>query len=147
MLNFVTQFPERALPPQVLEDEADIANVLRDDARSAGDHDWDEGTRELPLVVFSKTYCPFSKRAKALLSELHLSPAPFIVEADLRSDTNLIKSLLTKLTHHSTFPNVFVGGVSLGGSDDIAALHESGRLKDILRAVGVKSHPGHDRDA
>ncbi|KZT61939.1 thioredoxin-like protein [Calocera cornea HHB12733] len=144
MLNFVTQFPERPLPPQVLEQGADVANVLRDDARSAGDMDWDEGDRELPLVVFSKTYCPFSKRAKALLAEMHLSPQPFVVEADLRTDTSLLKSLLTRLTHHSTFPNIFVGGVSLGGSDDLHLLHESGRLKDMLRAVGVKSHASHD---
>ena len=40
--------------------------------------------RREPLVVFSKTTCPYSMRAKALLSSLSLQPPPYVVEVDLR---------------------------------------------------------------
>lgn len=53
------------------------------------------------------------------------------------ADGQLIKTLLTRLTAHSTFPNILVNGKSLGGSDDLAALHESGELRNILRSVGA----------
>ncbi|EJU04087.1 hypothetical protein DACRYDRAFT_48120, partial [Dacryopinax primogenitus] len=79
----------------------------------------------------------FSKKAKSLLVQLRLSPPPAIVEADLRSDTAILKSLLSKLTNHSTFPNVFIGGHSIGGSDDLQALHEQGKLWEVLRGAGV----------
>jgi len=63
--------------------------------------------------------------------------SPVIIEVDSRPDGQLIKSLLTRLTAHSTFPNILVNGKLLGGSDDLAALHESGDLRDILRSVGA----------
>ncbi|KAF7322089.1 Glutaredoxin domain protein [Mycena kentingensis (nom. inval.)] len=104
--------------------------------------DWGKRRQEInqrfPLVVFSKTYCPFSKRAKKLLATYQLSPAPTIVEVDLRDDAEHIKTLLTRLTSHSTFPNVILLGTSLGGSDDVHALHNDGRrLKKMLERAGL----------
>ncbi|KAF5321848.1 hypothetical protein D9619_001468 [Psilocybe cf. subviscida] len=69
--------------------------------------------KEYPLIVFSKTYCPYSKRAKALLEAYDLKPPPKIVEVDIRDDGNVIKHLLTRLTGHSTFPNIVVKGKSI----------------------------------
>ncbi|KAG8741638.1 hypothetical protein FRC12_015601, partial [Ceratobasidium sp. 428] len=92
-----------------------------------------------PVVVFSKTYCPYSKRAKHLLASLHVEPPPFVVEVDLRSDVNIVKALLLRLTGHGTFPNIIVQRKSLGGSDDLAQLHESGELVKVLAAAGAKT--------
>ncbi|KAG8967157.1 hypothetical protein FRC03_010530 [Tulasnella sp. 419] len=95
---------------------------------------------KIPLVVFSKTYCPYSKRAKELLSRYKITPAPFIIEVDTRGDAMLIKAHLTKLTGRSTFPNVILRGTSLGGSDDLNALHASRKLKEILEKGGLTLH-------
>ncbi|EPQ57154.1 thioredoxin-like protein [Gloeophyllum trabeum ATCC 11539] len=115
---------------------------------SAGveDDNWPRNVRELtdryPVVVFSKTYCPFSKRAKALLESYQLTPPPKIIEVDLRPDGGILKQLLGRLTGRATFPNVLltrrVEDMSIGGSDDIHALHENGALKGILGEAGVK---------
>ncbi|KAF7294759.1 Glutaredoxin domain protein [Mycena indigotica] len=104
--------------------------------------DWAQRKREIdeqfPLVVFSKTYCPFSKRAKALLETYHLTPPPKVIEVDLRDDAEHIKQLLTRLTQHSTFPNVILLGDSLGGSDQLQALHKDGRqLRNMLQTAGI----------
>ncbi|TDL26174.1 thioredoxin-like protein [Rickenella mellea] len=90
-----------------------------------------------PVIVFSKTYCQFSTKAKKLLKSYDLSPPPKIIEVDLRDDSEHIKTLLTRLSHHSTFPNIFVQGVSLGGSDDLQRLHLSGELMTVLTNAGV----------
>ncbi|KAG9316754.1 hypothetical protein JVU11DRAFT_2815 [Chiua virens] len=80
----------------------------------------------------------YSKRAKKLLETYNLSPPPKIIEVDLRADASHIKTLLTRLTHHSTFPNVILNGHSLGGSDDLMRLHEEDRLRPALEQGGLK---------
>jgi len=104
------------------------------------------GPRDPPVIVFSKTYCPYSKKAKALLAQYNLSPPVKIVEVDLRSDADAIKTVLTRLTNHSTFPNVFIAEKSLGGSDDLERLHESGELTKLLTAAGVDIKGGFADD-
>ncbi|TFK44311.1 thioredoxin-like protein [Crucibulum laeve] len=105
--------------------------------------DWNKRVAELnekhPVIVFSKSYCPYSMRAKQLLETYDLQPPPKIVEVDLRDDGNVLKSLLTRLTGHSTFPNIVIRGKSLGGSDNLQELHASYSLVQLLDAAGVSS--------
>lgn len=93
---------------------------------------------EYPLIVFSKTYCPYSARAKKLLERYDITPRPKIIEVDLRSDAPHIKGILTRLTRHATFPNIILHGHSLGGSDDLLRMHEEGVLRSELEAEGLK---------
>lgn len=96
-----------------------------------------EALNKTPVVVFSKTYCPYSRAAKDLLQTYELKPPPKIVEVDTRADGDILKRLLLRLTAHGTFPNVVVNGKSLGGSDDVRRLHETGKLKDIFLKANV----------
>ncbi|TFK70592.1 thioredoxin-like protein [Pluteus cervinus] len=103
--------------------------------------DWrkvrDDVNKESPIVVFSKTYCPYSRAAKELLESYQLQPPPRVIEVDLRDDSAIIKALLTRLTTQSTFPNTFIKGKSIGGSSDLRTLHESKKLKKMLEDAGV----------
>lgn len=54
-------------------------------------------------------------------------------------DADIVKALLMRLTGHGTFPNVIVKRKSIGGSDDLARLHEDGELVPLLAAAGVKT--------
>ncbi|KAI8325877.1 thioredoxin-like protein, partial [Martensiomyces pterosporus] len=87
------------------------------------------------VMVFSKTYCPYSKRAKALLakykSDRGLDFA--VLEADLEADPMAVKAALNRISGRATFPNVFVDGRSIGGSDDIQLLHKNGELAALLQ--------------
>jgi len=106
------------------------------------DEDWVKHVKVLenhyPVVVFSKTYCPFSKKANALLESYQLEPAPKIIEVDLREDTEILKVILTRLTAHSTYPNVMLRGKTIGGADKLQELHEQGQLKTLFEKAGVK---------
>jgi len=110
-------------------------------AAGKDDIDWNTRVQELnerfPLIVFSKTYCQYSKRAKALLETYELSPPPKIIEVDLRDDSLQIKHVLTRLTDHATFPNVILRGKSLGGSDALQALHAEKSLRRMLEGAGM----------
>ncbi|KAF9527350.1 thioredoxin-like protein [Crepidotus variabilis] len=94
--------------------------------------------KQYPVVVFSKTYCPYSKRAKALLEKYDLQPPPRIVEVDLREDSNDVKQFLARLTGQGTFPNVVVKGKSIGGSSELQELHNTEKLKALFEEAGVK---------
>jgi len=89
-----------------------------------------------PVIVFSKTYCPYSKKAKELLASYDISPPAKIVEVDLREDNESLKIILQRLTNHGTFPNIFIAGRSIGGSDDLQRLHESNDLVSLLTDAG-----------
>jgi len=110
-------------------------------AAGKDDLDWYKRVEELneryPLVVFSKSYCPYSRRAKALLSTYEMSPPPKIIEVDLRDDATQVKSVLTRLTHHGTFPNIVIRGKSVGGSDQLQALHADKSLRRMLENAGI----------
>ncbi|KAI7851797.1 thioredoxin-like protein [Circinella umbellata] len=89
--------------------------------------------RAHPLTVFSKTYCPYSRKAKEILNEYPLKIPYYVVEVDLRNDAMEIKKLLGEHTQLDTFPNIFINGGSIGGASELSRLDKSGRLEEILK--------------
>ncbi|KAH8914207.1 thioredoxin-like protein [Atractiella rhizophila] len=97
------------------------------------------------IVVFSKTYCPYCHRAKALLTEygvpfhtVELNQLP----ADLNlgaggNDGFLIQKYLAQKQekNHVTVPRIYVNQKLIGGCDDLVALHNNGELKSLFDAV------------
>ena len=96
-----------------------------------GDYNWAQHTKRIrslyPLVVFSKTYCPYvemyisarlhsfadhehsySQKAKTLLEAYEISPAPKIIEVNVRSDGPQIQKILSRVTGRSTVPNILL---------------------------------------
>lgn len=86
---------------------------------------------QYPVVVFSKSYCPYCKKAKETLRAL--GAKPYVLELDLRDDGPAIQAFLLQFTHRSTVPNVFIKGKSIGGADDTLALYKSGELEEKLK--------------
>ncbi|XP_006656323.1 glutaredoxin-C8 [Oryza brachyantha] len=89
------------------------------------------------VVIFSKSYCPYCRRAKAVFKELELKNEPYVVELDQREDGWEIQDALSNLVGRRTVPQVFVHGKHLGGSDDIVEAYESGKLAKLLN-IDVK---------
>ncbi|KAJ5568785.1 hypothetical protein N7450_011271 [Penicillium hetheringtonii] len=95
--------------------------------------------KRAPVIIFSKSYCPFSKKAKTILLEHYaISPKPFVVELDQHPIGPSLQDLLAQNTGRRTVPNVLVNGKSIGGGDDIAALDQSDELASTLRQMGGK---------
>ncbi|KAJ6131050.1 hypothetical protein N7523_001510 [Penicillium sp. IBT 18751x] len=95
--------------------------------------------KQSPVIIFSKSYCPYSKKAKSiLLDHYSISPKPFVVELDQHPIGAALQSLLAQKTGRRTVPNVLVNGKSIGGGDDVAALDHSDELASKLRELGGK---------
>ncbi|XP_043712345.1 monothiol glutaredoxin-S6-like [Telopea speciosissima] len=82
------------------------------------------------IAVFSKSYCPYSIRAKRIFSELN--EQPFVVELDHRDDGYQIQDILLDLVGQRTVPQVFVNGKHIGGSDDLKIARSNGQLQKLL---------------
>lgn len=112
-----------------------------------------------PIIVFSKSYCPFSKKAKVsrkrsiqndwepstntssqhiLLDLYTISPKPYIVELDQHKLGSGLQDALLKSTGRRTVPNVLINGKSIGGGDDVQALHDNDKVIDTIKAMGGK---------
>ncbi|KEQ58767.1 glutaredoxin [Aureobasidium melanogenum CBS 110374] len=95
--------------------------------------------KKSPIVIFSKSYCPYSKKAKAiLLEQYNIVPAPYVEELDLHPLGPQLQAALLKTTGRRTVPNVLINGKSIGGGDDIAGLHENDKLIQQIKDLGGK---------
>lgn len=83
------------------------------------------------VVIFSKTYCPYCKKVKAIFSD-ELKVAASVVELDEKGNGAAIQAALLELTGQRTVPSVWIKGKHIGGCDDTAAAHGSGKLKGLL---------------
>ncbi|CAN4082430.1 unnamed protein product [Withania somnifera] len=88
-----------------------------------------------PVVVFSKTYCPFCVTVKDLLSKLGASFKA--VELDSEKDGSEIQAALAEWTGQRTVPNVFISGKHIGGCDTTTALHRERKLVPLLTDAGA----------
>ena len=85
----------------------------------------------MPLVeVYTKFFCPYCVRAKALLKAKGVA----FEEYDISMGGPKRAEMLARSNGGTTVPQVFVGGVHVGGSDDLAAAERDGRLDALLAA-------------
>jgi len=93
------------------------------------------------VVIFSKSFCPYCKRAKQLIASIPDKKAEAkIYELDLMGDEGAaIQAYLLQKTGQRTVPNVFIGRKWIGGSDKLAELQESGQLAALVIAPSAIS--------
>lgn len=82
------------------------------------------------IIIYSKDYCPYCKRAKALLT----SKGVQFTEYDVSLEPKRLKEMLQKSSGARTVPQIFIGDYHVGGSDDLAALDRAGKLDPLLRS-------------
>ncbi|KAF6753312.1 thioredoxin-like protein [Ephemerocybe angulata] len=87
-----------------------------------------------PIVIFSKSYCPYCRRAKALLKEKFPEVEAAILELDERDDGADIQNYLATKTNQRTVPNIFIKQQHIGGCDDTTAAVNSGKIAGLLKA-------------
>ncbi|OJJ57699.1 hypothetical protein ASPSYDRAFT_154788 [Aspergillus sydowii CBS 593.65] len=72
------------------------------------------------VVVFSKSYCPYCKASKSLLSEL--GAKYYTLELDQTDDGSDIQDALQELSGQRTVPNVYIAKKHIGGNSDLQGL-------------------------
>jgi glutaredoxin 3 len=79
------------------------------------------------VEIYTTQTCPYCHRAKALLTK---KGAAF-VEIDVGANPHLRRSM-TEATGRTSVPQIFIGGVHVGGCDDLYALDGAGKLGPML---------------
>ncbi|KAM3499915.1 hypothetical protein MY10362_006872 [Beauveria mimosiformis] len=87
------------------------------------------------LVVFSKSYCPYCKATKSLLSSLDANAK--VVELDEEADGSAVQDALEQISGQRTVPNVYIAKKHIGGNSDVQSLSSSGKLKALLAEAGA----------
>ena len=94
--------------------------------------------KEKKVVVISKSYCPFCRKAKQVLAKYNIPKECIeILEIESDSDCEEIQQYMQALTGGRSVPRVFVGGKFIGGGDETQALHNKGQLEPLLKSVGA----------
>lgn len=101
--------------------------------------------------MFSKSYCPYCKASKALLSEK--GAKYFLMELDqvgmsslslfyigvmltgILEDGAAIQDALEDMTHQRSVPNIFIKQQHIGGNSDLQA--KKSQLPALLEAAGA----------
>ncbi|MGR7995899.1 glutaredoxin 3 [Xanthobacter sp. ZOL 2024] len=82
-----------------------------------------------PIVIYTKSWCPYCHSAKELLRRKGWT----FTEVDVTTDPEGQQEMSRKANGRTTVPQIFIGDTHVGGCDDLYALDREGRL-DALAA-------------
>lgn len=81
------------------------------------------------VVIYTKAYCPYCVRAKALLNHKNIE----FTEFDIGQQPELRNEMIDKANGSYTVPQIFVGEQHIGGCDDMMSLEAQGKLDTLLK--------------
>ena len=81
-----------------------------------------------PVEIYTTRYCPYCHAAKALLNRKGVA----FTEIDLAGNWERRDEMIERANGRMTVPQIFIGPVHVGGSDDLHALERAGKLDPLL---------------
>jgi glutaredoxin 3 len=84
------------------------------------------------VEIYTTPLCGYCARAKRLLDSKGIAYS----EVDLWTEPDRREEMLRRSAGRRTVPQIFIGGRSIGGSDELHALEAAGQLDGILGAAG-----------
>lgn len=82
------------------------------------------------VEIYTKAFCPYCSRALALLRSKGVEPE----DTDITMDSAKRQEMIGRANGRTTVPQIFIDGLHIGGSDDLAALDARGGLDLLLAA-------------
>lgn len=83
------------------------------------------------IEIYTSPFCGYCARAKSLLDRKGAE----YEEADVMMDDNKRAEMRSR-TNRTSVPQIFINGQHIGGSDDLAALEQAGKLDALLAQPG-----------
>jgi glutaredoxin 3 len=81
-----------------------------------------------PVEIYTTRYCPYCSAAKTLLKRKGVSYS----EIDVSRDLERRQEMIQRANGRMTVPQIFIGTVHVGGSDELYALERAGKLDALL---------------
>ncbi|KAL8728517.1 MAG: hypothetical protein Q9166_005339 [cf. Caloplaca sp. 2 TL-2023] len=88
---------------------------------------------ENAVAVFSKSYCPYCRASKTLLSEL--GAKFYVIEMDQVDDGADLQNALEEISGQRTVPNIYISQKHIGGNSDLQS--KKSELPDLLKEAGA----------
>ncbi|MCJ1264355.1 hypothetical protein MMC22_004226 [Lobaria immixta] len=85
------------------------------------------------VAVFSKSYCPYCRATKTLLTEQ--GAKFFVIELDQVDDGAAIQDALEEISHQRSVPNIYINHKHIGGNSDLQA--KKSDLSALLKDAGA----------
>ncbi|WGM32764.1 glutaredoxin 3 [Brevundimonas sp. NIBR11] len=82
------------------------------------------------VVLYTKPGCPYCMAAMGLLARKGVDFTEIVASNDPEKKAEMIE----KSGGKATFPQIFIDGKHIGGSDDMHALDRRGELDELLAA-------------
>src|SRR5450759_3576255 len=83
----------------------------------------------MPIIeIYTTRYCPYCHAAKALLKRKGVA----FTEIDLGRDWERRDEMIERANGSMTVPQIFIGSVHVGGSNELHALDDAGMLDPLL---------------
>jgi glutaredoxin 3 len=79
------------------------------------------------VVMYATSWCPYCARARRLLSAKNVT----IEEIDIEAAPEK-RAEMQQRSGRRTVPQIFIGDHHVGGSDDLHALEQAGKLDGLL---------------
>lgn len=84
------------------------------------------------VEIYTKEFCGYCRRAKALLRDRDID----YTEIDVSEDPATEALMIERAGGAYTVPQIFINGRHVGGSDELADLDAAGKLDALLGAAG-----------
>lgn len=81
------------------------------------------------VTIYTRMMCGYCAAAKRLLD----SKGVTYTEHDASFSPELRQEMIQRANGRYTFPQIFIGDVHVGGSDELHALERQGRLDELLQ--------------
>merc|ERR1711936_357515 len=91
-----------------------------------------EAIPSTPVVMVSKSYWPFCRKAKDALKSFNLGSDMVVFEIENDSDMDAIQNEMAKMTGGRSVPRVFIGGQFVGGGDEMVKYKSNGKLAELI---------------
>jgi len=84
------------------------------------------------VEIYTTRYCPYCISAKALLTRKNVQ----FTEIDVSGDPAGRAKMIARANGRMTVPQIFIGEVHVGGSDDLHEFERAGKLDPLLNGKG-----------
>ncbi|KAL8689246.1 MAG: hypothetical protein Q9218_005042 [Villophora microphyllina] len=88
---------------------------------------------ENAVAVFSKSYCPYCRASKTLLSEM--GAKFYVIEMDQVDDGADLQNALEEISGQRSVPNIYINQQHIGGNSDLQS--KKGDLPTLLKDAGA----------
>lgn len=83
------------------------------------------------VTIYTRAMCGYCSAAKRMLKDKGVE----FDENDATFDQSLRREMMQRANGASTFPQIFIGDIHVGGFDEMNALERAGKLDALLKAA------------